>query len=103
MSTRQASKKIGDLPVYCETIPLDRIFSILAKHDLVPLQEDGTYWEGMLCGEEGRTLIPLGDASRVYALQEFPSIRGYEEVAHSLVLGWHRMLTGRFEITAYIS
>jgi hypothetical protein len=33
-------------------IPLDRILWALRKNDLVPLQEDGTVWSGMLMGEK---------------------------------------------------
>lgn len=100
---RLASRKISRMPIYRKAIPLDAIFGVLAEHDLVPLQEDGTYWDGMLCGEEGRARFPLGDADRVYRLSGFPEVRVYEEVEHNLVLGWHRMLSGKYEITAYIS
>ena len=49
-------------------IPLDEIFWTLDKNGLMPLQEDGTRWTGMLmggkgCGEEGaetqRATFPL--------------------------------------------
>ncbi len=40
-------------------IPLDAIFSKLEANGFVVLQEDGTRWQGLLCGTEGRATIDL--------------------------------------------
>jgi len=37
-------------PTYFKSIPLGRLFDILEKHGVVPLQEDNTYWSGILAG-----------------------------------------------------
>ena len=42
-------------PTYFGSIPLDGMFKILEKHGLVPLQEDMTYWSGILTGGVKKT------------------------------------------------
>ncbi|MFA5314219.1 MAG: hypothetical protein WC375_13035 [Methanomassiliicoccales archaeon] len=54
----QANKLIHKLGDFHSEIPLSEIFDILNQYNLIPLQEDGTPWSGMLiggkkCGETG--------------------------------------------------
>jgi hypothetical protein len=71
--------------VYFPAIPLDTIFSIVEKHAGIVIQEDGTPWSGFLCGDDG--------------LASF----GVKDKKFFLFLIWHKMPSGNFEITAYVS
>lgn len=78
-------------PPYHESIPLDTIFAALRKHGLIPVQEDGTPWQGLLCGADSHTTFDLkhGDQPIVNA---------------ALYLAWYRMdATGHYEIVTYLS
>jgi hypothetical protein len=71
---------------YHGAIPLDAMFDACRAAGLNPVQEDGTPWAGVLCGREGRATIALADSRKC------------------LQLSWHKMeVTGRYEVTAYIS
>ena len=37
-------------PTYFDKVPLQPLFDILETFNLVPLQEDNTYWDGFLFG-----------------------------------------------------
>ncbi len=41
------------------SIPLDSIFDKLEDNGFIPIQEDGTRWQGIFCGAEGRASIDL--------------------------------------------
>jgi len=75
-------------------IPLDEIFNSLESRGLIPLQEDGTKWSGILCGNEGRATIEIADAlTRNKPLKN-----------HCLIITWYKLpVTGNFETVAYIS
>lgn len=72
--------------VYHEHIPLQQIFKVLKTTGLEPVQDDGTPWEGMLLGPEGRALIELKDVDNSL-----------------LVISWCKLQGGRYETIAYVS
>ena len=43
-------------PTYFKEIPLDDLFKVLDKYNIVPIQEDNTYWSGMLTGGVKRAI-----------------------------------------------
>jgi|TARA_Y100000310_G_scaffold163816_2_gene163623 hypothetical protein len=75
---------------YFNNIPLFDIFDIIENMDLVPVDEDGSRWEGMLTGEDGRATIELRDSE-----DSFESL--------NLNIQWHKMPTGKYETNAYVS
>lgn len=76
--------------IYHAEIPLDEIFGILKSHGLIVVQEDGTPWEGILCGNDASGVFDLtGDGQPVENGQ--------------LVMQWYRMSSGRWEVNCYVS
>lgn len=77
-------------------IPTDQIFGAMEREGIVPIQEDGTIWSGLLLGSDSRATIPLGKLAE-QCDYPFP-------VKNSvLVLSWHRYPTGRYDVCAYVS
>lgn len=71
---------------YFSSIPLDIIFMIVERETNSKIvQEDGTPWSGILCGDDSRTNFTI--ASRKYTLR----------------LEWYKMPSGNYEINAYVS
>lgn len=91
MNTQTIKNRIGrelhslTTNVYFPEIPLDKIFAIVENHAGTVIQEDGTPWGGLLCGDDG--LASFGIAGRKFFL----------------FLIWHKMNSGNYEITAYVS
>ena len=82
-----------------EKIPLNDIFQACTNVGLQPLQEDGTPWSGILCGDNGRTTFDLAFIER-----ERPGYHTSTPVQNAvLVLEWHRMSSGTYEINTYLS
>jgi hypothetical protein len=78
--------------IYHTEIPLGAIFNVLKSNGVTPIQEDGTEWTGFLCGETGRTEISLKHNNCD------------NEITDSmLIIGWYKLVSGRYEINAYIS
>lgn len=75
---------------YYDAIPLSVAFDILKRHGLVPVQEDGTEWQGLLCGEDSSTTFDL-------------SYDGEPVVNAVLAFQWHKMPSGKWEINCYLS
>jgi|WetSurSiteA1Bulk_404760.scaffolds.fasta_scaffold26415_2 hypothetical protein len=85
---RHMNTKLSNLTrnVYFDEIPLDEIFAILRAEGTFAMQEDGTEWNGLLCGADGNCIFAL-----------FGSRYGMN-------LSWHKMeLSGRYEIVAYVN
>lgn len=81
-----ANAELADISKhYYERIPVGKIFDACRKDGLEPIQEDGTPWEGMLLGAEGRTSIEL---------------QGSKKRLH---IAWYKMPSGRYEVTPYVS
>lgn len=97
---KEINKDLGTLcsGKYYDKIPLEEIFEILKNNNAIVLQEDGTEWEGILCGDQARTNIEVG---AIWS--------GNEEEIYTpcdntlLVMSWYRMESGRYEINAYMS
>lgn len=79
-------------------VPMTNICKVLEDHGLIVLQEDGTEFEGFVCGAEGNAFLNLGSFGK-------SDDRGiYPELNNMLVLSWYRFEeTGRYEVNAYIS
>jgi hypothetical protein len=82
---RRINKELHALPTYFPEIPLDVIFYIVRYHSGRVVQEDGTDWSGLLCGDDGSANF---------------QIAGYR---FWLYLTWHKMQSGNYEIVAYVS
>jgi len=87
---------------YYDKIPLQDIFDVLMSHEIVPIQEDNTKWDGFLLGVDGRVNFDLAFKNSSYDEegQEF-----YLPIKNStLILSWHKMpQSGRYEINSYVS
>jgi hypothetical protein len=82
---------------YHESIPLGQIRAILklgAGLDI--MQEDGTPWSGILCGDDATTNFPLGTFPKLGEEREYI-------INSQLIMSWHKMQSGRYEIVAYLS
>lgn len=74
---------------YHDKIPLNEIFGHVRATGYEPVQDDGSPWSGFLTGADGRAVIPL--------------TRDGKPTKASLTLSWHKMPSGRYEITPYVS
>ena len=91
-TARRINKSLSALGSYHPEVPLNEIFECVNAQYGTPVQEDGTPWQGMLCGAQGQTTIPVVwvDGSKPMYLH----------------LLWYKMDTRtgyRYEIVAYIS
>ncbi len=88
--------------VYFNQIPLKGIMDILAKKGIILLQEDHTAWSGFLLGRKGNAYFEI--AYKKYAYEEEDGFIRYLPIGDSnLVLQWHKMDSGRYEIVTYLS
>jgi len=76
--------------VYFFKIPIDDIFTILKKQSLIPVQEDGTAWDGILCGDSGKAPIEIGFHGKLVSNSH-------------LLLTWYKIDSGKYEIVCYMS
>lgn len=82
---------------YTQSIPLDKIFKALEDNGLVAIDEDGTEWEGLLTGREGRATIDVA------FLGEVPKDRMRTPIKNAkLVVSWYKMPSGKYETTTYL-
>jgi hypothetical protein len=80
-------------------VPLDEIFDALAVYDIVPVQEDGTRWSGLLTGRKGRATIDLAPAA-----SKTPDGIYTPYTNTMLVIEWYKMEdSGSIEVTTYVS
>ena len=103
---------------YFEAIPLDKMFKVLDKYGLVPLQEDNTKWSGILTGGTKKTEevnFPLGwkkmpekdikkrgyEGSKI----TYPNSNGqYFAVPNALLrMTYYKMQSGKYEVIGYIT
>ena len=103
----QTRKKINDaLYDICkgirQRIPLGDIFTALRKAGVVPVQEDGREWEGMLCGAKGQARIDVAPVKTAVRKQDGLEFEPFDNAL--LCLSWYRMEeSGRYETVAYLS
>ena len=94
---KKMSEKIAGLGTIRSEIPLAEIDSILRAEGYLLCCEDGTEWEGFLCGREGRAMIDFGNI-------ESENEGSFELVDNSaLVLTWFKFDTGRYDVVCYLS
>jgi len=74
---------------YFREVPLKKMFGILEKHKVTPIDDDGTYWSGFLTGRDGRASIGL-------------AYNGGTVKNASLQVQWHKMDSGNYEVNAYM-
>jgi hypothetical protein len=82
---------------YWESIPFGLIRVNLSEHGIVPLQEDQSEFSGMFIGESSDTVLDIAPITSKVDSWYSP----YSNAM--LVLGWHKMQSGRYEINTYIS
>jgi hypothetical protein len=97
------NKEIHALGNYFNQIPLEQIFAIFKKYDVVMLQEDGTKWSGFVttqgdCGSE--KAYKNGPMTFELAVK---TESGYLPSTNALIMTACTMPSGRIEIVAYIS
>jgi hypothetical protein len=88
--------------IYFKKIPLQDIFDICEKYNVVLLQEDNTKWSGMLVGNASTVIFGMASKDSGY-----PSGQGstmyVPYVNAGLNLQWYKMQSGKYEITLYVS
>ncbi|MBD3408194.1 MAG: hypothetical protein GF411_18880 [Candidatus Lokiarchaeota archaeon] len=90
--------------IYFKIIPLDNIFAVLNKYDIIPLQEDNTKFAGFLAGDDGRVSIDIAPESSAKYRPDMnePYYAPYDN--SNLYLVWHKMdESGRYEIVTYLT
>ena len=88
--TSKINKEFTAMGDYFEKIPMQTMFDILLKYDVIPLQEDYTYWDGFLTGRDGRATIELAYIDKVVKNR-------------SLHFTWHKMeQSGKYECIKYV-
>lgn len=87
---------------YFGKIPLQDLFNILEDYGIVPIQEDGTYWSGMLVGGVKNTEQVYFDLAWADSKD---GERYTEEIPNAnLVVSYYKMpQSGRYEVISYIS
>lgn len=56
---RQLNNALAGIPSFGTSIPLGTILNLVNLCGLTAVQEDGTPWSGLLCGDCGSCSIPL--------------------------------------------
>jgi hypothetical protein len=91
--------KLGD---YHVEIPLDQIFEICKRNNVIIIQEDGTPWSGFIsgnaeCGSE------KARNQRVNFSLAYKKDNKYVPVNNSILLTWCTMRSGKYEVICYMS
>ena len=81
----QINRELAKLGIYHPQIPLFHIFYIVRSYAGQVIQEDGTPWSGFLCGDDSAANFDI------------------EGCKFILRVMWHKMPSGNYEITAYVS
>jgi len=76
--------------VYHDDIPLEDIFACLKSEGLIVVDESGQPWEGMLLGADSNTTFDL-------------QLDNEEVDNAALIMSWHKMPSGRWEVNCYVS
>jgi len=87
---------------YFRAIPLQDIWDILKKYNIVVLQEDGTKWDGFLTGRSAQTYFDI--ASIDSEVEGYSKYRIHVPYTNAqLALSWYKMSSGNYEITTYVT
>jgi hypothetical protein len=97
------NKEIHALGNFHSEIPLETIFNICKKYDVIPLQEDGTYWSGMLVGGAECGSKEAEEQFSSFSLSTKNEKNQYVPANNILRLTWCKMSSNRYEIVCYIS
>lgn len=91
-------------PTYFKSIPLDDISAILAKHNLILLQEDDTEWSGWLMGGVNKTEQVYFDLGWLNSAYDVHGLKTYEKITNSsLALSYYKMQSGKYEVLARLT
>ncbi len=88
---KRINKELVNLGTYHKNIPVDKIFAVLALHEVVVLQEDGTPFQGFFCGEQGRVGLDIKMQYHPFPIKN-----------KRLQVSWYKMQSGNFEVIAYV-
>jgi hypothetical protein len=80
---------------YSKEIPINEIISDFREEGIALLQEDGTEYEGILSGSEGKAKFNLAIVCNNGTIDPIDNAM--------LVLNWYRMESGNYEIVSYVS
>lgn len=87
---------------YFEKIPLKTLFNVLEKYGIVPVQEDNTYWSGMLAGGVDKTEQVYFDLA--WADSKEGNIFTEMIPNAKLALSYYKMpKSGRYEIISHLT
>jgi len=101
INKRNINNAIHNLGSYHVQIPLQSIFNILKENNVIPIQEDGAYWSGMLIG--GRECGEEGTKDQVANIDLAINVNGqYLPCKNSLNISWCKMPSGKYEIVCYV-
>lgn len=90
---------------YFKQIPLKDMFKVLEKHGIVPLQEDNTYWSGLLIGGVKNTEMVNFNLGWKNETADDRGVKRYMAVPNSvLVMSYYKMPeSGNYEVIGYVS
>lgn len=92
-------------PTYFKSIPLGKMFKVLEKHGIVPLQEDNTYWSGLLAGGVKNTEMVNFNLGWKNEYKEERGMKRYMAVPNAvLTMTYYKMPeSGNYEVIGYVS
>jgi len=92
-------------PTYFKQIPLDKLFKIIEKHNMIVLQEDMTEWSGFLMGGVKETEMVNFTLGWKHDESGLKSFKTYMAVPNAmLVLTYYKMpASGNYEVISYVS
>ena len=100
---RAVSKELHQIGnMYHERTPIDDVFDILKRNNLVPLQEDGTRWSGFMmsqgeCGSDEANRDPIRIELAIQTSE------GYVPTKNDLIMNICTMPSGKLEFVGYLS
>ena len=74
-----------------KSVPLDKMFDAIKAQGLLPIQEDGEEWSGILTGREGGCSIQIVDSETKKPIRPWLHIQ------------WYKRESGLFEVNAYLN
>ena len=86
-----------------QEIPLDEIFDAVINNGLVPIQEDGYKWAGMLMGGKACGTEEARDQHATFPLVTKQDDGQWALTTTYLILNWCTMESGKYEVVCYVS
>ena len=82
---------VNTIGSYSDGLPIGRIDEVLQNSGFHLVNEDGTPFSAIFCGESSYCIIQIADV-------------GTKKVANRVLwLSWHKMPSGKYEIVTYVS